>query len=223
VCSNYVSFVEEDYGNLLDEAGRDQLGTIRRLVKRMNALLETLLEYSRVGRAELDIHPVPLGELVDEAVELVQSRVAERSAEVVNRCSGEVLCDRPLLRTVLMNLVSNALQYNDGDGPRIEIEILALTDTEQGPTLVDPVSTAVDPAGLPVVVAVSDDGIGIAEDRREEVFEVFRRFHPRDRYGGGTGAGLTVARRVVERHGGRMWIETSPLGGTAVLLTVHRP
>jgi signal transduction histidine kinase len=81
------------------------------------------------------------------------------------------------------------------------------------------------PAGGDLVrVCVTDNGIGIAAEHREAIFDIFRRLHPRDAYGGGTGAGLTIARRIVERHGGEMWLDWSePELGSRLCFTVPGP
>ena len=103
--------------------------------------------------------------------------------------------DRIRVRQILVNLIGNAVKYSP-DAP----EICFARDG---------------------VVCVTDNGIGVAPDHHDAIFHVFRRLHPRDAYGGGTGAGLTIARRIAERHGGRLWLERSePGAGSSFCFTL---
>ena len=149
----------------------------------MASLLDSLLEYSRIGRADLDLTDFTLAEVVEEALELLAS------APDIALSGGELALsgDRIRVRQLLVNLLGNAVKYG-GDG---QISVLGREDG---------------------VICVSDQGIGIAPEHTEAIFHVFRRLHPRDAYGGGTGAGLTIARRIAERHGGRLWLERSTPG-----------
>lgn len=94
--------------------------------------------------------------------------------------------------------------------------------TERGRQVLGQVAGAFADGPDPLVVYVSDNGIGIAPEDREQVFRVFCRLHPKDAFGGGAGAGLTIVRRIVERHGGVVWIEAAPEGGARVCFTVER-
>jgi signal transduction histidine kinase len=132
-----------------------------------------------------------------------------------------VRCDRPGLLEVLINLVDNALKYGPDAAPVIEIGVLALGDTALGR---EPLTTPSNPLAdgpEPVVVYVADNGIGIAPESREEVFRIFHRLHPPGGHGGGSGAGLSIARRIVERHGGSIWIEDGIAGGIRVCFTLE--
>jgi light-regulated signal transduction histidine kinase (bacteriophytochrome) len=209
--SNYATFVVEDHGDALDEAGRGQLATIARLAQRMGGLLDSLLEYSRIERAELERGDVTLGDLVADARELVESHLARPGVELVVRDADAVLsADREHMRHLLANLLTNAVKYAGGPACAIEVGTCRLADTRRG----------AERAGSyegdgPVVVRVSDRGIGIAPRDAEDIFRVFHRLHGRDAHGGGTGAGLTIARRIAERHGGMLWLDESALGAGA--------
>jgi chemotaxis family two-component system sensor kinase Cph1 len=101
---------------------------------------------------------------------------------------------------VFLNLVTNAAKYNDKPDPWVEA---TWSDAPGGP-----------------VLHVRDNGIGIPEKHRDAVFRIFKRLHGRDAFGGGTGAGLTIARKIVERHGGRIWLESEPGAGTTCHFTL---
>jgi two-component system, chemotaxis family, sensor kinase Cph1 len=119
---------------------------------------------------------------------MLRTAIDEAGATVSCTADATVRADRAALREVLLNLVSNALKYNDGEAA-IEVRL----GPRQGGDGSQPEET------LPCV-SVSDNGIGIADEQLSEIFRVFRRLHGREAYGGGTGVGLTIARRIVERR-----------------------
>ncbi len=181
--SNYTTFLVEDYEDTLDADARERLATILRLSQRMASLLDTLLDYSRIGRADLALTEFTVGEVLEDALDLLAAKPA---LTVEGREMG-LRGDRIRVRQLLVNLIGNAVKYSP-EAP--EISVVARDG----------------------VVCVTDNGIGIAPDHHDAIFHVFRRLHARDAYGGGTGAGLTIARRIAERHGGRLWLERSEPG-----------
>lgn len=193
--SNFATFLVEDYEDALDDEARERLATITRLSHRMASLLDSLLEYSRIGRADLDMTDFTVEEVVADALELLSSRPTVRVEGGDMTLHG----DRIRVRQILVNLIGNAVKYTSGD-PEIAI-------------------TAADGR-----VCVEDNGIGVAPEHHDAIFHVFRRLHPREAYGGGTGAGLTIARRIAERHGGELWLERSaPGAGSAFCFTLGGP
>lgn len=167
------------------------LSALSRLAQRLDRLLADLLHYSRVGRTELAVEDTDLDDVVAEVLEtlafsLEEAGVSVRMPEPLPR----VTCDRVRVAELFRNLISNAIKYNDKDDKWIEIT------HEQG------------------VFRVRDNGIGIDPAHYDKVFSIFNRLHARDAYGGGTGAGLTIAKRIVERHGGVIWVESQPGQGT---------
>ena len=199
--SNFARFVQDSEPALSDE-GKLRVETIVRLTKRMHDLLESLLHYSRVGRTELELTETDLDQVVAQVVQTLKS--GSRAAERIDvRTAGplpRVYCDRVRVVELFHNLIGNALKYNDRDEKRVEIGCDASAD--------------------PPVFFVRDNGIGIAEQHAQRVFELFRRLHGRDEYGGGTGVGLTIAHKVVSRHGGRIWLESTPGVGTTFFFTL---
>jgi chemotaxis family two-component system sensor kinase Cph1 len=177
---------------------------IIRLVERMEGLVDSMLRLARASRRESRLEKADLNEPLAEALDTLSPRQAELRAEiVVPRPLPVVLCDRISVREILINLISNSLKYNDSERPRVEI----------GWT--EPAAQ-----GEPPVFHVRDNGIGIPEAYRERVFEVFQRLHGPERYGGGSGAGLAIARKLAERHGGRLRVEGAPGGGSLFLFTL---
>lgn len=207
---NFSHFLLEDYGDKLDEEGIEQLQTLVRLSERLESLLDSLLHYSRVGRAALELEELGFRELVDDAFELVSTRLKESGALVsVAPDLPRVLVDRNSMTEVLTNLITNAVKYNDKPEKRVEIGL---------------VRDVSDPGGLPAarVFYVKDNGIGISDSNREAVFRIFKRLHGRNEYGGGSGLGLTIVKKVVERHGGKVWIESQPDAGATFFFTLER-
>lgn len=211
---NYAGFLLEDYADALDDAGRTRLETMMRLTRRLERLIDTLLHYSRVGRVDLAVTEVDLGEAVAELLESLAPTLAADGAEVVVHPLPTVRCDRARIGEVFRNLIVNGIKYNDRSSKRVEIGFLPPGTAAAGE---EP-----DPTEGPVLW-VGDDGIGIAPRHREVIFDIFKRLHPREAYGGGTGAGLTIVKKVIERHGGRIWLHSEPGAGTTFYFTLHPP
>ncbi|MCT2591434.1 GAF domain-containing protein [Streptomyces sp. N2-109] len=205
--SNAAAFVIEDAAAELDGTTVRRLLTVRRLVGRMDGLLDSLLHFARLGRGGLHRVRVPLDRVLDSALEVAGERLAEARVRVVRGDLPEVYADEYRLYEVLVNLLVNAAKYAGDQGDRT-VEIL--------------VDTLRPPAGgaLRQTVVVRDNGIGIPAEHQDEVFELFRRLHGQDERGGGTGVGLAIVKRIVERHGGELWLESEPGRGTSFYFTL---
>lgn len=168
----------------------------------MEALIDSLLHFSRVGRVELSTRPTDLNELVRAALESLQITLREEKVEIrVPRPLPTVRCDRVRVGEVFHNLITNAIKYNDKPAKWVEVGCQ-------------------EAAGRPTVFHVRDNGIGIPQKHHEAIFRIFKRLHGRDKYGGGTGAGLTIVKKIVARHGGRIWVESRPGEGTTFYFTL---
>lgn len=215
--ANYATFLAEDYGDVLDDDGRMQLDLMLKLSERMTGLLTSLLDYARIGRSDLQRTDTTLGALLDDTRSFLGGRLSDTGGELVLEGDGPLDVDPELMIHVLLNLISNGLKYNDSKPPTVRVGLTVPSATERGVTLLRP---SVLDEHEPPVVYVRDNGIGVPHDRIEEVFRVFRRLHSEQAYGGGTGAGLTIARRVVERHGGVIWLESTEGEGSTFYFTV---
>ena len=216
---NYSSFLIEDYGEILDEAGVDKLNTLMRLTHRMEDLIESLLHYSRLGRAELQLRPVDFDRLMAEVLEVL--RVSERDARVqfkIPRPLPTVNCDRTLIGELFTNLISNGIKYNQKSEKIIEIGYLPMDKYTSAKKILK-----YDRADSQTknIFYVRDNGIGIREKHLESVFRIFKRLHGQKKYGGGTGAGLTIAKKIVERHGGEIWLESEYKKGSTFYFTLQ--
>lgn len=194
---NYSSFLIEDYGEMLGEDGSGKLQTLMRLTQRMEDLINSLLHYSRLGRADLRLETVDLNGLVNGVMDLLKISKSEPVSFEIPQPLPTVMCDRTQVTELFTNLLSNAIKYNNKDEKHIEIGFL------------DPDSPIKVSKGLAgTVLYVKDNGIGIREKHLDAVFRIFKRLHAPGRYGGGTGAGLTIVKKIIERHGGQIWVDS---------------
>ncbi|BDI30311.1 histidine kinase [Capsulimonas corticalis] len=213
---NYASILAEDQAEALVGEGREQLATLSGLTIRMETLIDSLLEYSRVGRVDLEFEPVDLNKVVEDTARILHAQMEQRGVELrIPRPLPTLLADHVRIAHVYQNLIGNALKYRDEDGGWIE---LGYADDGS----IRPPGEE-DGEAAPLVLWVRDNGIGIPERRWGDVFQIFRRLHGRDKYGGGSGAGLTIVKRIVERHDGAIWIDSAPGAGTTFYFTLAQP
>ncbi len=202
---NYANFLLEDYGEILQGDGADKLNTLVRLTKRMESLIDALLKFSRLGRQELQMYPIALDQLLENVTELFGMNPQWTNCKIqVPRSLPTVLGDRVLLEEVFTNLISNAFKYNNQDEKWVEI-------SWNEPSTINPDF---------VTFFVRDNGIGIREQHLESVFRIFKRLHAVNKYGGGTGAGLTIVKKIVERHGGTIQVQSIYGKETTFLFTL---
>jgi two-component system, chemotaxis family, sensor kinase Cph1 len=194
-------------------AQRSKLEGLLRLTVRMDSLIDSLLHFSRVGRQSLDLTRHDLNEVIAEAVEMVEARREESKAQfVVPRPLPAVRCDWVRCREIYVNLLANALKYNDSPVKRVEIGFIAPEEAERPRCPPD--------AREQTIFYVRDNGIGIDPRHFDQVFRIFKRLHVRDAYGGGSGAGLAIVKKLVERHGGQVWIDSTPGQGASFFFTL---
>jgi len=216
---NYADFFIEDHGAKVSEEGLQQLQTIVRLTKRLEDLIETLLHYSRVGRVDLAMVETDLQDIMVQVLDSLQISLQEAGVEVrFPKPLPTIVCDQARVAEIFRNLVTNAMKYNDKEEKWIEIGFHA----NEGETAPTNGHGSPSPHRKPIVFYVRDNGIGIPEKHRDSVFRIFRRLHGRDKYGGGTGAGLTVVKKVVERHEGKIWLESEVGEGTTFYFTLQQ-
>jgi two-component system, chemotaxis family, sensor kinase Cph1 len=195
---NYSNFLMEDYADVLHSEGIAKLQTLVRLTQRMEDLINSLLHYSRLGRTELLRQSINLNDLVGQAIETLKiSQPLQRFEFRLPRSLPTIECDRTQVNELFTNLISNAIKYNDKTEKLVEIGFIeSETQSDKDPIF--------------YTFYVRDNGIGIPQQHLERVFQIFKRLHTQDAYGGGTGAGLTIVKKIVERHGGKIWIESTP-------------
>jgi signal transduction histidine kinase len=198
--SGFARVLEEDYGERLDDDGRRYLEIIKSNAAHMGRLIDDLLSLSRLGRQPLKAATIALGELAKEAFREAsadnQHRNIELSVDNLPECRG----DASLLRQVLINLISNAVKFTRHALPaRIHV-----SSTSQNGE---------------VVYFVRDNGAGFDMRYAGKLFGVFQRLHGPEEFAG-TGVGLAIVKRIVERHGGRIWAEGEPGKGATFYFTL---
>jgi two-component system, chemotaxis family, sensor kinase Cph1 len=205
---NYSNFLMEDYAEVLDADGIAKLNTVVRLTQRMEDLINSLLYYSRLGRAELSHQPTNLNELVRQAIDTLRISQPQSSIKFrLPRSLPTLHCDRTQIGELFTNLLANAIKYNDKAEKWVEIGFTELATVKPE----DPIL---------YTFYVRDNGIGIPPQHLERVFQIFKRLHAQDQYGGGTGAGLTIVQKIVERHGGKIWVESTLGEGSTFYFTL---
>jgi two-component system, chemotaxis family, sensor kinase Cph1 len=211
---NYSAFLIEDYGGQLGEDGAHKLATLMLLTQRMEDLINSLLHYSRLGRAELLFQPVDLGKVVGEVLDVIKISQPVPVDFRIPRPLPTVQCDRTQVTELFTNLVSNAIKYNDREQKWIEIGYILPKEINQQ------LPESLNLNSAQTVFFIKDNGIGIRAKHLENIFKIFKRLHPSSQYGGGTGAGLTIAKKIVERHGGNIAVESTFGEGTTFYFTL---
>lgn len=197
--AGFVELLAKDYGSQLDDRGRHILERTAKASQTLEALTTDLLSYARLNAAPPAREQVSITVLVREVVESLETRVQETSAHVVVGELPVVAGNPTQLRQLLANLIGNSLKYRGKERPLIKV----------GAELV---------AGV-WIFSVSDNGIGIPDEHRERVFEIFTRLHGASTYEG-TGIGLALCRRIVENHHGRIWVSPAKDGGCTICFTL---
>jgi signal transduction histidine kinase len=200
--ASFCQLLEKRYGDKLDERGTEYIAFAVDGAKRMQVLINDLLTFSRVGRLNATSTGVDLDAAVDAALANISTSIDESGAQIVRPAAGlpKVNGDPTLLVMVWQNLISNAVKFHrEGAQPRIVIEC-AQRDIEW-------------------LFTVSDNGIGVPQEFADKVFVIFQRLHGRDAYSG-TGIGLAVCKKIIEHHGGTIWINTSYIEGTQFCFTL---
>jgi PAS domain S-box-containing protein len=198
---SYAQLLARRYTERLDDDGREFVGFIVDGAHRMKRLIDDLLTYSRAGRGDAMMKQVPLDNALDEALLNMSRAIDEAGAVVEREPLPSVACQRVAMVQLFQNLVGNALKFRSETKPVIRINVQDDGDAWR--------------------FAVVDNGIGIAPEHFERIFVVFQRLHARERYEG-TGIGLAIAKKIVERHGGRIWVESQPGAGTTFFFTLPK-
>jgi signal transduction histidine kinase len=195
----YTQLLAERYQGKLDATADKYIHYAVDGALRMQALVQDLLTFSRVGRGGVDAKPVEAGAAVAAAVTNLKGAVGESDARVDYHNLPSVLGDRSQLTQLFQNLIGNAIKFRGGESPNISIT----AEGQRGQWL----------------FAVSDNGIGIAPEHAEAVFAIFKRLHTREEYPG-SGIGLAICKRIVEQSGGRIWVESQMGRGSTFKFTL---
>jgi signal transduction histidine kinase len=198
--ANYTQLLAERYRGKLDAQAEKYIGYSVDGALRMQALIQDLLKFSRVGRAEIEPRPTDCLVVVEQTLKNLQASIQESGAVVDWRGLPTVMADAAQLTQVFQNLIANAIKFRGAERP-----LLIRIDAERkdGDWL----------------FTVSDNGIGIPADHWQDIFVIFRRLHTREEYAG-NGIGLSICKKIIERHGGKIWIEAQATPGSCFKFTL---
>jgi light-regulated signal transduction histidine kinase (bacteriophytochrome) len=194
----FLQLLEREYGAQLDEQAQEYIRFATDGATRMRTLIDALLTFARVDGSTPTRRDVAASDVVAAACRALAPAIHASGAQVSVDALPRISADEWTMTLLFQNLVANALKFSDAS-PRVAV------------------TGAAEPGGWRF--RVDDDGIGIPPESRAEVFEAFRRLHPRSRYDG-TGLGLALCRRIVEAHGGTIAACASPMGGTRIEFTI---
>jgi len=199
--SFYTQLLAKRYKGKLDADADEFIGYALEGSIRMGELIKHLLEYSRVGARKAEFAPTDCEAIFRESLINLQVAVGESGATVTHDPLPVVTGDASQLGQVLQNLLGNAIKFRNGKIPQIHVS----AEEKQGDWL----------------FSVSDNGIGIEAQYFDTIFLIFQQLHARDKYEG-SGVGLAMCKKIVERHRGRIWVESEPAQGTTFYFTIPR-
>jgi len=200
----YAGMLEDTYAGRLDAEGRRLLGVVRASSQLMGRLIDALLNFARIGRQALRTQPVELDQLVNQVIDELRAGCSGRSIEFAVGRLGSAVADPALLKQVLANLLGNAIKFTRDKSPAV-VEVGCRREAEKGGAN---------------VYYVKDNGAGFDMRYSDKLFGVFQRLHRADEYEG-TGVGLSIVQRVINRHGGRVWADSRPGEGATFYFTLQ--
>jgi PAS domain S-box-containing protein len=199
--SSYLKLLERRYRDKLDTNAQEFIGFAVDGASRMQRLIQDLLTYSRIGTRGKTLQPVAAEQVLQQALKNLQIALEESHAEISHDPLPTIMADEGQLVQLLQNLVGNALKFHREQALRIHVGVQAADDQW--------------------LFSVADNGIGIDPAMREAIFIIFKRLHTREAYAG-TGIGLAMCKKIVERHGGRIWVESEPGQGATFYFTIPK-
>jgi light-regulated signal transduction histidine kinase (bacteriophytochrome) len=199
--ASFTQLLAKRYAGKLDAKADEYIQYTVGGAKRMQQLITDLLALSRVGTGGGEFRDVALEDVMSDVLLNLGPAIQESGSAVVHDSLPTVLADRGQMTQLLQNLIGNAIKFRGTTLPRVLI--------------------SAEETGDEWTISVSDNGIGIAPEHKERVFQIFQRLHTRDQYPG-TGIGLAVCRKIVERHSGKIWLDSSPGAGTTFHFTLQK-
>ncbi len=196
----FTQVFSREFKGKMDENSKENIGFITEGAQRMRMLIDDILEFSRVGRAELTLEMVSFNDIVKEALDNLQQAIKDHQAKIQYNNLPILAVHKIYMIRLFQNLIENAIKYRKENVPP-EITITAQKDKSKW------------------LFSVRDNSIGIEKEFHQRIFIIFQRLHPKDKYPG-TGMGLTLCQKIVERHGGRIWVESQPGQGSTFKFTL---
>ena len=198
--TSYLQLLEKRYYDKLDQDAKDFISFALEGSNRMRSLIHSLLEYSRINRAK-PFEEIGLNLLLKDVLEDLNSSIEENSATINITKLPKICGDPALINQLFQNLIANAIKFKDVRDPVIEIAFKEQNEE--------------------YLFSVKDNGIGIKEEYLDKIFVIFKRLHSREKYPG-TGMGLAICKKIVERHGGSIWVESKYGEGSTFFFTIKK-
>lgn len=199
---NFMQMLKKNYNDQLDDRAQQYIHFAVDGAERMASLIDALLDYSRVGRMYDEFEITDTNQMINEIAEIFTSDAQNQGAEIIYSGLPEVRAVPLSLKMVFQNLVSNALKYRNPDTKPVITISCSETDTHWQ-------------------FSISDNGIGIEEQFQVEIFTLFKRLHTSDQFKG-TGMGLAICKKIVEQHGGKIWVESELGKGSTFYFTIQK-
>ena len=199
--ASFTQLLERRYKNQLDDDADDYIGFIVEGAQRMKSLIDDLLTFSRLNTEPCKYEPVLIEVALDDVLFNLKSSIEENNAIITYDHLPTVMGDLSQIRQVFQNLISNAIKFHGTEPPDIHISAKEF-DKEW-------------------LFSVSDNGIGINQNHQEQIFSIFKRLHTRKDYDG-TGIGLAICKSIVERHGGKIWVESDEINGSTFFFNMSK-
>jgi two-component system, chemotaxis family, sensor kinase Cph1 len=197
--SSYVQLLEQRYQDKLDKDANEFIHFAVDGAERMQTLISDLLSFSRVGTRGNPFQPTNVQDLLDQVCTDLQFVISDHQAQIIYQSLPTIMADKTQLTQVFQNLISNAIKFRSDEQPLIQINVQQQDNNW--------------------LFTITDNGIGIDPTFSERIFVIFQRLHTRDQYPG-TGIGLAICKKIIERHGGHIWFEPNHPQGTQFLFTL---
>jgi light-regulated signal transduction histidine kinase (bacteriophytochrome) len=168
----------------------------------MENIIDSLLYYSRLGRAKIELKNSDLNSIIQDVLESFQILIREENIEITVDSLPKLHCDPTRVKELFRNLIDNAIKYNTN--PHKKIQLGCKQEDHHS------------------IFFIKDNGIGIERVFFEDIFKLFRRLHTQSEFGGGTGAGLSFVKKIIEKHGGEIWVESTLGLGTTFYFTLQK-
>lgn len=199
--ASFIQILNKRYGETLDEDGKQFMGFVVEGAKRMQLLIRDLLEYSRVNRFNTDYEKVDLNEVFNTVNRVLKEKIDSTDALILAENLPVIQGNKIQLTQVFQNLIDNAIKFRGKKKPEITITVEELPSKWR--------------------IAVSDNGIGISPEYHQRIFIIFQRLHTHEEYTG-TGIGLALCKKIIELHGGEVWVESKKNKGTTFTFTIKK-
>lgn len=199
---SFTSLLNEEYGSKFDENANMYMDFIKGATARMTTLTNDLLQYSQLDNKSLNFESNNLEALINEVKKDLQNTITTTNAEIIiTNELPNIICDKIQIKQLLQNLISNSLKYRSDEKPFIEIDSTEKISYFE--------------------IKVKDNGIGIPKKYHTQIFEVFKRLHNQEEYEG-TGIGLANCKRIIDNHGGRIWVRSKKENGAEFIFTIPK-